>query len=358
MTIARGGTNRRRLLVLRRFPSRIAVCVATVVLTLGLVPGVAPAAVTNAAANNQKMLEFMNAERAARGLSPLARDSRLDALAQSWANKMAAARSMYHPSPPQAMSGAGYRSGAQNLAWHDTVLTGAWAHNFWMNSAPHRKNILDPAFTHTGIAMACNPSGGRYPYVFATVEFGGNSTPLSSTPPASPHVAGSQSIAGAGCDGAATAPPAPPPPAPAPPPPAPVAAPVASMKAAAKPSPSKPAPSKSSPSASAAKSASPSPSAKASASPKPKTSPSASASASAAAPLAVGAPSPGPTPLEASPAARQPQKLESVTVADSQNEPSSAPLVALIAGLSGILLMSRVASRRRRPRPKHAISRH
>jgi hypothetical protein len=330
------------------------VCVATVVLALGLVPGVATAAVTNAAANNQKMLEFMNAERAARGLSPLARDSRLDALAQSWANKMAAARSMYHPSPPQAMTGAGYRSGAQNLAWHDTVLTGAWAHNFWMNSAPHRKNILDPAFTHTGIAMACNPSGGRYPYVFATVEFGGNSTPLSSTPAASPHVAGSQSIAGAGCDGAATAPPAPPPPAPAPPPPAPAAAPVASAKAAAKPSPSKPSPSASS----AKKAASPSPPAKASASPKPKPSPSASPSASAAAALAVGAQSPSPTPLEASQAAQQPQKIDSLAVADSHNETSSAPLVALIAGLSGILLMSRVASRRRRPRPKHAISRH
>ena len=345
MTIARGGINRRRRLVL----PRLAICFATVVLTLGLVPGVASAAVTNAAANNQKMLEFMNAERAARGLSPLSRDSRLDALAQSWANKMAAARTMYHPSPPQAMTGAGYRSGAQNLAWHDTVLTGAWAHNFWMNSAPHRKNILDPAFTHTGIAMACNPSGGSYPYVFATVEFGGNSTPLSSTPPASPHVAGSQSIAGAGCDGAASAPPAPPPPAPAPPPPAPVAASVAPAKAAVKPSPAKP-----SPSASAAKKASPSPSTKTSASASPTPKP----SVTAAAPLAAGAASPSPTPVEAAPVSQQPEKIDSVAVSDSQNESSSAPLIALIAGLSGILLMSRVASRRRRARPKHAISRH
>jgi uncharacterized protein YkwD len=343
MIIARGGLNRRRPTVL----SRLAICFATVVLTLGLVPGVATAAVTNAAANNQKMLEFMNAERAARGLSPLSRDSRLDALAQSWANKMAAARTMYHPGTPQAMTGAGYRSGAQNLAWHDSVLTGAWAHNFWMNSSPHRKNILDPAFTHTGIAMACNPSGGRYPYVFATVEFGGSSAPLSSVPPASPHVAGSQSIAGAGCDGAATAPPAPPPPAPAPPPPAPVAP----AKAAVKPSPSKP-----SPSASAAKkAASPSPSAKASASPSPKAP--AGASPSPEVPLAAGALSPSPAPVDVSPAARQPEKINSVAVADSRNESSSAPLIALIAGLSGILLMSRVAARRRRPRPRHAISR-
>lgn len=346
MTIARGGINRRR----RRVLPRLAVCAATVVLTLGLVPGVASAAVTNAAANSQKMLEFMNAERAARGLSPLSRDSRLDALAQSWANKMAAARTMYHPSPPQAMTGAGYRSGAQNLAWHDTVLTGAWAHNFWMNSAPHRKNILDPAFTSTGIAMACNPSGGSYPYVFVTVEFGGNSTPLSSTPPVSPRVAGSQSIAGAGCDGTASAVPAPPPPATAPPPPAPVAASVSPAGAAAKPSTAKP-----SPSPSATKKATPSPPARTPGSPAPKP------SATAAAPLAAGAisTSPSPAPVEsAAPQSQQPEKIDSVAVSDSQSESSSAPLIALIAGLSGILLMSRVASRRRRARPKHAISRH
>ncbi|MEX0790596.1 MAG: CAP domain-containing protein, partial [Actinomycetota bacterium] len=162
MTIARGGLHRRRA----GGVPRALFCLALMLLTVGLTPAVASAAVTNASANSQNMLQFMNAERKARGLPPLARDPRLDALAQSWANKMAAARTMYHPGTPQAMSGAGYRSGAQNLAWHDTVLTGAWAHNFWMNSSPHRKNILDPAFTHTGIAMACNPSGGRSPYVF------------------------------------------------------------------------------------------------------------------------------------------------------------------------------------------------
>lgn len=359
MIIARGGLNLSRSGSLRRAIVRIGICLAAVVLTLGLAPSVASAAVSNAAANNQNMLQFMNAERAARGLAPLSRDPRLDALAQSWANKMAAARTMYHPGTPQAMSGAGYRSGAQNLAWHDNVLTGAWAHNFWMNSAPHRKNILDPAFTHTGIAMACNPSGGRYPYIFATVEFGGNSSPLSSTPSASPHVAGSQSSPGAGCDGAAAPPPAPPAPAPAPPPPpapARVAAPVAKTAAQA------------SPSATAARKASASPSAKASlsqkASPSQKPSPSSSVKptvgASASPPvLAAGlAGSPSPPPVKVSPSGSRQQEIKPVAVADTEpTGSSSAPVIAVIAGLSGILLATRVASRRNKVRPKHSISR-
>jgi uncharacterized protein YkwD len=348
MTSARGGTYLRRSHASRRATLRIGICLSAVLLTVGLVPSVASAAVSNASVNNQNMLNFMNAERAARGLSPLSRDPRLDALAQSWANKMAAARSMYHPGTPQAMSGAGYRSGAQNLAWHDTTLTGAWAHNFWMNSSPHRKNILDPAFTHTGIAMACNPDGGRYPYVLATVEFGGNSSPSTSTPPVSPHVAGSQSSPGAGCDGGGDAPPpAPPPPPPVAPPPAPAAAPAAVAKASAKPS------SKPSPSATTAKKPSPTPSAKASASVAPKPSPSPTPALAAAA--EAGSPSP---PVDPTPSS-QPQEIKPVNVADSERAGSSSgPLIALVAGVSGILLATRVASRRRRARPKHAISRH
>jgi uncharacterized protein YkwD len=342
MIIARGGSHQR----LAGAISHAVACLTLTLLVLVLTPSVALAAVTNASANNQNMLQFMNAERAARGLPALARDPRLDALAQSWANKMAAARTMYHPGTPQAMSGAGYRSGAQNLAWHDTVLTGAWAHNFWMNSAPHRKNILDPAFTHTGIAMACNPSGGRYPYVFATVEFGGSSSPLSSTPPANPHVAGSQSSPGAGCDGAGDAPPAPAP-APAPPPPP---APAAASAATKEP-----------PSAASAKKTpgSPSPRASAPREPTPSASPPEPPAPSPAA-LAGGAgSSPGPPPVDESPAPSRQQQIEPVAVADSEGpESSSGPLIALIAGLSGILLATRIASRRRRARPKHAISRH
>lgn len=340
---------------LRRAVSRLAICLAAALLTLPLFPAVANAAVTNASSNLSKMFQYMNAERAARGLSPLARDSRLDSLAQSWANKMAAERDMYHPNTPQAMTGAGYRSGGQNLAWHDTALSASWAHNWWMNSGPHRRDILDPAFTHTGLALACNPSGAR-PYVMAVVEFGGNSAPLKSTPPVEPQVAGGDSGAPAGCGGADSPPPPPAPPAPAPPPPpapAPVAPPPAAAKSSTKP-PATPA---------ASRKASPSPSARASAASKTSPTPGAFASAKpkasvtpATIPIAGASPSPSTvaTTSGGSPAAR----LDPVEVASAESPRNeSGALVALVTGLSGILLMYRVGSRRRRVAPKHAISR-
>jgi uncharacterized protein YkwD len=341
--------------VLRRTAPRLAICLVAALLTLPLFPAVANAAVSNASSNISKMFQYMNAERAARGLSPLARDSRLDSLAQSWANKMAAERDMYHPNTPQAMTGAGYRSGGQNLAWHDTSLSASWAHNWWMNSGPHRRDILDPAFTHTGLALACNPSGGSRPYVMAVVEFGGNSAPLKSTPPVEPRVAGGDSGAPAGCGGADSPPPPPPAPAPAPAPPpppapAPVAPPAAAAKAAAKPSVSP-----------AAKKASPAPSAKAAAnkaSPTPAGSPSAKAHPSespAAVPIAAAPASPA---AGTTPAASSPARLDPVAVASADSPRSqSGAVVALVAGLSGIVLMFRVSSRRRRVAPKHSISR-
>ncbi len=333
-------------------------------MTLGLLPSVASAAVSNASLNNQKILQFMNAERAARGLSPLSRDSRLDSLAQSWANKMAANRTMYHPSQPQAMASAGYRSGAQNLAWHDATLTASWAHNFWMNSAPHRKNILDPAFTHTGIAIACNPSGGQYPYVFATVEFGGSSAPLTSTPPASPHVAGGESVAGAGCDGSRDAAPEPPPPAAPPPPapPAPAAAPPGLAKASPKGSTSPVAPTGSK-KASAAPSRKPSatekPSATGKQAPPGKPLPVPGQSVAAALNTAAGTPTPVPMDSEGRPDRRQQPQLDRLATAsaDRTEENSTGALVALPAGVLGMFLLTRMRSRRRRVPPKHAITR-
>lgn len=354
MTSAREGGFPAGPAVLRRSASRAAICLVTALLTLSLLPTVASAAVTNAAHNNQKMFEFMNAERAARGLSPLSRDSRLDSLAQAWANKMAAERDMYHPGTPQAMTGAGYRSGGQNLAWHDTSLSASWAHNWWMNSGPHRRDILDPAFTHAGVALACNPSGGSRPYVMAVVEFGGNSSPLKSTPPSEPQVAGGNSGPAAGCGGSDSAPPAPPPPAPAPPPPpAPVAPPpaAAAAKTTAKPSAS-PANKK----ASASPSAKASPSTKASFSPagsttaKPKASESPSAVPIAAASIS---PSASESALSVQQAELDPMAAASADSAESR----SGAILALVVGLSGILLMYRITSQRRRVPPKHAISR-
>ncbi|MEX2551775.1 MAG: CAP domain-containing protein [Actinomycetota bacterium] len=172
----------------------------------------APAASSDAGYNNSRMLEFMNDERQARGIRTVARDSALDQKAQAWAEKLAAEGKMYHSSSYAGMS-AGYRSAAQNLAYHDDSLSASQAHNMWMASGVHRKNMLDPDFSHVGVAIACSSASGR-PYVMAVVEFGGDGSPSHSTPPRNPQVAGGSGNARAmSCDNspapaAATAPPA------------------------------------------------------------------------------------------------------------------------------------------------------
>lgn len=159
----------------------------------------APAASSDAGYNNSRTLEFMNAERQARGVRSVSRDLALDQRAQAWAEKLAAEGRMYHSSSYAGMS-LGYRSAAQNLAYHDGSLSAAQAHNMWMASGVHRKNMLDPDFSHVGIAFACSSASGG-PYVMAVVEFGGDGSPSTSTPDRNPQVAGGSGNARAmSCD--------------------------------------------------------------------------------------------------------------------------------------------------------------
>ncbi|MDQ4148660.1 MAG: CAP domain-containing protein [Actinomycetota bacterium] len=157
----------------------------------------APAFAGSPSVNKQKMLEFNNAERNARGIRPLSRNSALDAEAQRWAEKLAAEGRMYHRSSTYALS-VGFRSGAENLAWHDHSISASQAHNMWMQSASHRRNMLDPAMTAAGFGIACSTKSGRA-YAIAVVEFGGDSPPAQSTPPSNPHVAGGTAVDGVGC---------------------------------------------------------------------------------------------------------------------------------------------------------------
>ncbi|MGQ0678515.1 MAG: CAP domain-containing protein [Actinomycetota bacterium] len=172
----------------------------------------AGAASSDAGYNSGRILELMNAERSARGVRPVARDPSLDQAAQRWATKLAAEGRMYHSTSYAGLS-AGYRSAAQNLAWHDDSLTAGAAHDLWMNSGVHRKNLLDPDFSHVGIAMACSAQSGRA-YVMAVVEFGGDGSPSSATPSRNPQVGGGSDPGRAmSCDGesaAGTTPAAPP----------------------------------------------------------------------------------------------------------------------------------------------------
>jgi hypothetical protein len=203
--------------------------VALAVLPLSLVA--APAHASDADEipfNTNKILEFHNTERAARGIGGLSRDPRLDAHAQELANSLAA-RGVLEHSPPVARS-LGYAAGGQNLVMRAPSINASQANYMWMTSPNHRKNLLNPGFTHAGIGIACSTASGRV-FPVAVVNFGG--TGLSAdVPPQDPIAVPAGALQGHAlvCDGSAASAPAAPqpaPPAPAPAPaPAPVAAPV------------------------------------------------------------------------------------------------------------------------------------
>jgi len=113
------------------------------------------------------MVDLVNGERTSRGLKPLQVDVRLVKTARMKSadmisNKYFGHISPVHGSPFDMMKAAGitYRKAGENIAGSGSV---AQAHTGLMNSAGHRANILDPAYTRIGIGIV---KGGPYGYMF------------------------------------------------------------------------------------------------------------------------------------------------------------------------------------------------
>lgn len=173
---------------------KLGVVAGLIVFLLSAGPAVAAGAdPATLAFNQQKMLEFVNTERAARAIPQLVADPDLYSRAQQWAEKLAAERRGYH-SPSVPAIDAGYASGAQNLAWGPT-LNAAQAHLLWMTNSNDRRSLLDSAYSHAGIGIACSTASGRQ-FVVAVLELGGDAAPSPAVPPADPRVGGSESMAG------------------------------------------------------------------------------------------------------------------------------------------------------------------
>lgn len=119
--------------------------------------------VTALTADEQLMIDMVNQERKAAGLNPVQVDLRLVAVARAKANDMKANNYFDHTSPtygsPWTMMqqvGITVRWAGENIAGNKSV---PGAMSAFMQSAGHRKNILDPKFTHIGVGIA---SGSAY----------------------------------------------------------------------------------------------------------------------------------------------------------------------------------------------------
>lgn len=115
---------------------------------------VASACTRNAAA--AESAKYVNEARSQRGTAPLRLDPTLVNKAQAWAEVMAARGSAGHS---VLADGAGddWRILGENVGQAGSV---AEMHNLFMNSAPHRSNIVNRAYNRIGTGVA--EVNGRY----------------------------------------------------------------------------------------------------------------------------------------------------------------------------------------------------
>jgi uncharacterized protein YkwD len=142
---------------------------------------------SNTAAIRGATLCLLNQERTSRGLRRLRDNSRLESAAQSHSDDMVARRYFEHDSPGGSTMvdrikrtgyvrpNAGWSLG-ENIAWGTQVLaTPRETVKAWMNSPPHRANILRGSFKEIGIGIAddapVSGTGGQ-PGATYTTDFG------------------------------------------------------------------------------------------------------------------------------------------------------------------------------------------
>ncbi|MBR6185801.1 MAG: hypothetical protein IKQ41_06010 [Clostridia bacterium] len=122
-------------------------------------------------AQEQKLLNLVNQDRAANGLAPLAEDPALSALARLKSDDMNQGNYLAHQSPTlgsaaQMLTKHGYsfQGVGENIAHHRDVEKAEAA---FMSSPGHRQNILGSQWTRIGIGVSVDQNG----YVYATELF-------------------------------------------------------------------------------------------------------------------------------------------------------------------------------------------
>jgi cell division septation protein DedD len=136
------------------------------------------------------LLADTNSSRSANGVASLSLNDRLNAAAQASADDMAARNYWSHNTPDGnppwiwvANQGYSYQKLGQNLATgfsdEQSTIDG------WMNSPPHRENLLDPAFTQVGFGFANNPNytaAGGGPMTIIVAFYGAPQVLATATP--------------------------------------------------------------------------------------------------------------------------------------------------------------------------------
>jgi len=114
----------------------------------------------------QAVLDLTNAERKKEKLEPLTMDPKLLEAARKHAANMAKQDKLEHKLDDKAandrVKAEGYVYGwlGENIAWN--ALTPKEVVQGWMDSKPHRENILKKEYTQLGMAVVKNSKGEPY----------------------------------------------------------------------------------------------------------------------------------------------------------------------------------------------------
>ena len=132
-------------------------------LSVGVVAA-APAYADSTYSMEAQFVAKINAARQASGLSPYAVASDLTSVARGHSNTMASKQSLYH-NPSLTSEVSNWRAVGENVGDGPDVNS---LHEAFMNSPPHRKNILRRSFKRVGVGVVT--ADGR---IWVTVVFAG-----------------------------------------------------------------------------------------------------------------------------------------------------------------------------------------
>ena len=143
---------------------------AGLLLAAGL-PALRPAITVDEMA--RAVVEQVNQARSRAGERPLVVDARLQRAARRYSQELAWREALDHVSPTPGRrtfmerlraEGARPRLAAENLAMLDQVprLLPRQVVLLWLNSPGHRRNLLDPAYTRTGVGVWPGRNGVWY----------------------------------------------------------------------------------------------------------------------------------------------------------------------------------------------------
>ncbi len=132
----------------------------------------------------QRVLDIINAVRREHGLVPLRLSPGLAASAREHSLSMAQHGYFRHSSlggspfwsRVEGKYGSPYWRVGENLVWASPHLTARQAVHMWLNSPPHRRNLLAPIWREIGLgAVHADPAPGVYqglPATILTADFG------------------------------------------------------------------------------------------------------------------------------------------------------------------------------------------